>query len=195
LVKKTLEMINEKIQKQNKFLISFDKRSIVKELYNKENLKNLDSKYLEDWENYERMINSGWDFILEENAQKAFRDVMTIELIPFEFKTKVEEILNELQNELNKIDQLQDLSKEDRKKQKRIKRVKKLKEIQEYKVPVPIYLVNQKISKKIIDAEVPIEWINRDYNIGILHKNYKYDYEIGLTGKVIEEEEKFDNII
>ncbi len=194
LVEKTLEMIKEKIKDNDNFLISSDKRIIVKELYKEENLTQWGSKYLEEWNNYEIMINSGWNFILEDNAQKAFRDVMSIELIPSKFKNQVENIYNELQNELRTIDEKKSLTQEKGKEQKRLKRVEKLKEIQSYKVPVPIYLLNPKVSKEIIGEPKPIEWIDRDYDIGILHEKYEYDCEFGLTGKVIEKEES-DNII
>ncbi len=178
LVKKSIEMIGKNLN--DKFLLSQAKRGIVKELYSENNLKQWGSKYLEEWEKYENMINSGWNFILEENAQKAFRDVMSIELIPAKYKQEIEDNLRELNSLSNG-----NFSNEE----KRLKRTNILKEIQKYKVPVPIYLINPKVTQRLINSKQPIEWLNKNYEIGILNKNYEYDENLGLTGKVIEAEE------
>lgn len=183
LVKKSIEMVEKKLNEG--FLLSQAKREIVKELYSEKNLNQWGSKYLEEWKKYENMINSGWHFILEENAQKAFRDVMSIELIPAKYKQEVEDKLKELINLSN-----ENFSKEE----KRIKRTNILKEIQKYKVPVPFYIVNPKVSQKIINSNHPIEWLDKNYEIGILNKGYNYDEDLGLTGKAIEIEEN-NNIL
>lgn len=178
LVKKSIEMIQNELQ--NSFLFSLPKRKIVKELYSENHLKQWGSEYLKEWQEYENMINSGWNFILEENAQKAFRDVMTIDLIPAKFSKEIEDKLQEL-NELlkNNFD----------KQQKRLERTRILKEIQNYKVPVPIYLVNKKVSEKYFKTSEPVEWLNKEYSIGILRCMYEYDESLGLTGKALEVEE------
>lgn len=178
LVEKSIEMIGKNLN--DKFLLSQAKRGIVKELYSENNLKQWGSKYLEEWEKYENLINSGWNFILEENAQKAFRDVMTIELIPAKFREEIKNKLEEL-NKLFKsnIDNCQ----------KRLEKAKIIKEVQNYKVPVPIYLVNEKVSKKYFKTSKPIEWLHKEYSIGILEGMYEYDKNLGLTGKALEIEE------
>jgi len=182
LTKKSIDEI--KIKLRNSYLLSKDKREIVQKIYSEENLK--DSKYLEEWENFENQINSGWQFILEENAQKAFRDVMTVELIPVIYREQIENLVKDLQN----LNQNNSLSKEC----KKLRRVEILKQIQEYKVPVPIYLVNPKISQRIMNNSKPIEWLDKNYNIGILH-GYEYNEEKGLVGRAIEIEESATNII
>ncbi|MCX7759526.1 MAG: hypothetical protein N2169_07995, partial [bacterium] len=153
------------------------------ELYSENNLLAWSSKYLEEWKKYENFINSGWNFILEENAQKAFRDVMTIELIPGRYKSEIEKKIQKLRNLYTS-----NLDKE----QKRLEKTRILKEIQEYKVPVPIYLVNPSVSQRIINSSQPIEWIDKNYEIGVLNENYKYDCDLGLTGEAIEAEEESD---
>ncbi len=182
LVKKSIEMIENELQ--DCFLFSQPKRKIVKELYSENNLNQWGSKYLEEWRKYENMINSGWNFILEENAQKAFRDVMSIDLIPEKYKQKIE----------NKLQELNNLSNENDKEKKRLERAKILKEIQKYKVPVPIYLINPKVAQKLINSNQPIEWLSKNYEIGILNGGYEYDENLGLTGRVIETEE-YGNIL
>jgi len=183
LTKKSLEMITAKLQ--DGYLLSQDKREIVKEIYSEENLK--DSKYLKEWEKFENQINSGWQFILDESSQRAFRDIMTVELIPGIY----EEEIKKLVEDLNKVDENNNLKRDD----KKIERVKILKQIQEYKVPVPIYLVNPKVSKKIINPQKPIEWLDRKYDIGLLNSGYEYNAEKGLTGKAIEIEDLTDDNI
>ena len=171
LTKKSIEKIKKKLREG--YLLSTNKREIVKEIYSEERLKN--SKYLEEWQKFENQINSGWQFILEDNAQKAFRDVMTVELIPAIYREQIENLVKDLQN----LNQNNSLSKEC----KKLKRVEILKQIQEYKVPVPIYLVNPKVSQKIINTSIPIEWLDRNYDIGILNSGYEYDKELGLLCK------------
>jgi len=182
LTKKSIEKIKEKLKEG--YLLSKDKREIVKEIYSEESLEN--SKYLREWEKFENQLNSGWQFILEENAQKAFRDVMTVELIPAIYRKQIENLVKDLQN----LNQNNSLSKEC----KKLERVQILKQIQEYKVPVPIYIVNPKVSRQIINNSKPIEWLDRNYDIGILN-GYEYDKEKGLVGKAIEIEESATNII
>lgn len=194
LVEKSIELIQHKIKNNANYLISKDKREIVKILYSEEKLKEWGSKYLEEWENFEKAINSGWNFILEENAQKAFRDVMTIELIPAKFKEKVKEIYDSIKNIINQINSDSSLSDKEKKTKKRLEKLKRLKSIQEYKVPVPIYLLNPKVSSRMINCSKPIEWLDKDYEIGFLNENYEYNDTLGLTGKAIEIEEN-DGII
>ena len=183
LTKKSLEMIKAKLQ--NGYLFSRDKREIVKKIYSEENLK--DSKYLKEWEKFENQINSGWQFILDESSQRAFRDIMTVELIPGIYEKEIKKLVEDL----NKVDENNNLKRDD----KKIERVKILKQIQEYKVPVPIYLVNPKVSKKIINTQKPIEWLDRKYDIGLLNGGYEYNEEKGLTGKAIEIEDLTDDNI
>lgn len=180
LVQQSIDKI--KIYLENGYLISEKKRQIVKEIYCEDNLK--ETKYLEQWEIFEKQINSDWQFILEDNAQKAFRDVMTVELVPHIYKEEVYKLIDKLRNV--KDEQLDE-------KIKNKERKKILKQIQDYKVPVPIYLINPNVSKRLINILNPVEWIENNYNIGILNKSYEYDPEKGLTGKVIEFEG--DNLI
>jgi len=194
LVEKSIEMIQKTIEKNSNYLLSKNKREIVKILYSEEKLIEWGSKYLEEWKNFENAINSGWNFILEDNAQRAFRDVMTIELIPAKFGKEVEKIYNSIQEVINQISSDSSLSDKEKKTQKRLEKSKRLKLIQEYKVPVPIYLFNPNVSSKMINCSKPIEWLDKNYEIGFLHKNYEYDNCLGLIGKAIEVEENY-NII
>lgn len=193
LVEKSVELIQEAIIENSNYLYSKNKREIVKILYSEEKLTEWGSKYLDEWKKFENAINSGWNFILEENAQKAFRDVMTIELIPSNFKDEVIDIYNSFKDFINQINSDANISDRGKKTQKRLEKLKKLKSIQEYKVPVPIYLVNPNVSSKKINCSKPIEWLDKDYAIGFLHENYEYNKVLGLTGKSLALEE--DNIL
>jgi len=172
LTRQSIEKIYNKLQ--NGYLTSIDKRKIVEEIYNKENLKG--SRYLKEWEDFERQIKSGWRFILDEKAQVAFRDVMTVEMIPAIYEEKIAGLLDEL-NRVN------DDSTLDRK-QKKLKRAEVLKQIQEYKVPVPIYWLTSYAKRH--NVSMPYKIINKDYNICILNSSFEYNEEKGLTGKVNE---------
>jgi len=183
LTKQSIEKIKQKLQ--DGYLLSEHKRQIVKEIYSEDNLKN--SKYLTEWEKFENQLNSGWQFILNESSQRAFRDIMTVELIPAQYKGKVEKLVSNLET-LNKN---RSLGKEE----KKYKRIEILKQIQEYKVPVPLYLVNLVVSRRIINTSKTIEWLDRRFDIGILNEKYEYDEEKGLTGKAIEIEESTDSNI
>ena len=182
LIEKTVEMIENSIKNNDNILISSEKRRIVNELYSEKNLKQWRSKYIEEWNKFEEQINSGWNFILEENSQRAFRDVMSIDLIPAIYKEIVESSykkLLDLRNEKSLDGKV-----------KRLQRLQILKEIQEYKVPVPLYLLNPNVSRKLINTSQPIEWIDKGYGIGILHEYYKYDQILGLTCKGIKVEDE-----
>lgn len=194
LVEKSIEMIEYNIDSE-KFLNSEQKRKIVKDLYNEGNLKNWGSKYLEEWQSFEHQINSGWNFILEENAQKAFRDVMTIELIPAIYKDNIISFYNLINEIIEKINQDNTLSDEEKKNKKRLERTKLLKKIQEYKVPVPIYLLNPIVSQRLIGTRQPIEWINKEYGIGILNSKYDYSPDIGLNIKRFASGKEMDDNI
>jgi len=188
LVEKTIELIKSTIEQNDNYLLSKQKREIVKTLYSEEKLQDVGSNYLDEWKKFENAINSGWNFILEDNAQKAFRDVMTVELIPARYKKEVVKSYNSIKDIYNQINSDPNLSEKDKKDKKRLKRLEILKSIQEYKLPVPIYVI------KKIGCSNSIEWLDRDYEIGFLNESYEYNEEIGLTGKAIETEED-DNII
>jgi CRISPR-associated endonuclease/helicase Cas3 len=172
LTRQSIEKIYNKLQ--NGYLTSIDKREIVKEIYSRENLEG--SKYLKEWKEFEIQIGTGWRFILEEKAQVAFRDVMTVEMIPAIYEEKIAGLVGEL-NRIN------DDSALDRK-QRKLRRAEVLKQIQEYKVPVPIYWLTSYAKRHNIS--VPYKTINRDYNIYILNSCYEYNEEKGLTGKANE---------
>ncbi len=182
LVEKTIDMIENSIKNNDTILTSSEKRRIVNELYSEENLKQWNSEYIEEWNKFEKQIYSGWDFILEENSQRAFRDVMSIDLIPAIYKEDVEKSYKKLLNLRNE--------KNLDGKVKRLQRLQILKEIQNYKVPVPLYLLNPNVSRKLINTSQPIEWIDKGYGIGILHDYYKYDQILGLTCKGIKVEDE-----
>ena len=172
LTRQSIEKIYNKLQ--NGYLTSIDKREIVKEIYNKENLRG--SKYLKEWKEFEDQINSGWKFISDEKAQVAFRDVMTVEMIPAIYEKKIAGLVDEL-NRIN------DDSALDRK-QRKLRRAEILKQIQEYKVPVPIYWLTSYAKRHNIS--IPYKVIDKDYNISLLNSYYEYKEEKGLTGKVNE---------
>ncbi|MCX7759393.1 MAG: hypothetical protein N2169_07310, partial [bacterium] len=195
LVEKSIEMIQGKLAEG--FLLSQSKREIVKELYSEKNLNEWGSKYLSEWEKYEKIINSEWNFILKESKQRAFRDVMTIELIPEIYKNKICCYLKLMEKIIEKIKLDKNLEEKEKEVKIRFKKTKILKKIQEYKVPVPIYLVNPSVLKRIIDSSNPIdsnpiEWLDKNYEIGILNKKYEYNIGLGLTGEAIEAEEESD---
>jgi len=163
-------------------MLSCDKRWIVSELYSTENLTS--TKYIEKWKQVEAEINSGWNIILDQLQKSSFRDVMTVDLIPAIFKTKI----------LTEYKKLNNLPKSLSREQKRLARAKILMEIQKYKVPIPLYCVNTSYAFKKIGIAQPVTILDHRYNIAFLDKRYEYSETLGFTGKAIEIEE-MPNII
>jgi len=179
---KTKELLMAVIRKNDGYMLSCDKRWIVSELYSTENLTS--TKYIEKWKQVEAEINSGWNIILDQLQKSSFRDVMTVDLIPAIFKTKI----------LTEYKKLNNLPKSLSREQKRLARAKILMEIQKYKVPIPLYCVNTSYAFKKIGIAQPVTILDHRYNIAFLDKRYEYSETLGFTGKAIEIEE-MPNII
>lgn len=178
LREKTIDFLKEAL-KDRDFLISEQKRRMVKVLYSEKTLKFLKSRYLDEWKKIDDIINSGWEFLINSESQKAFRDVLTIELIPWRYKEYVE-------TEHEKLKSINShLSREERKRQ----RANILKDIQKCKVPVPLYYVTHYAKKHNISRPYHIQ--DKQYDIAFLNRAFKYDEELGLT-KEIEEIDDFD---
>lgn len=178
LREKTIDLLNSILRKDD-FLMSEQKRKIVKELYSEETLNLLKSRYLSEWKKIDDIMNSGWEFLINSESQRAFRDVLTIELIPWQYKEYVERAYEKLKN-INS-----QLKGDKRKKQ----RANILRYIQKHKVPVPLYYVTHYAGKNNIAR--PYHVIDKQYEIAVLDKAFTYDEDLGLT-KEIEEIDDFE---
>lgn len=165
LIDETIRLIKCHLDKEG-YLNSLSKRKIVEKLYDEENLRKIDSKYLKRWEDAKKLIDSGWDYLFKSQAQEVFRDTFTIECIPYIYREKVKELLADYHKTKNNPPQ-----------QKRLERVKILQEINNLKVPIPVYwVINEKIKNNS-----PIEELDSDLGIYVLNKYFEYNNEIGIT--------------
>lgn len=178
LREKTMELLKEAIKGED-FLMSEQKRKMVKTLYSEEILNSLGSRYLDEWKKIDDIMSSGWEFLINSESQRAFRDVLTIELIPWKYKDEIEE-------EYKKLKSINSQLKADERKRQR---ASALKNIQQYKVPVPLYYVTYYAKKNNIDHSYEIK--DRQYEIAFLNEAFKYDDDLGLT-KEIEEIDDFE---
>jgi len=148
------------------FLLSENKREIVEILYSKKTLTNLNSKYFDEWEKVEKILNSEWEYLFKSEAHKIFRDTFTFEVIPFVFKEKIEKLVEDYKKTKEIVD----------KRERRLNRLKILKGINNYKVPIPVYwILNEKVKNK-----TPIEVLDKDLELHILAKYFKYDDRLGV---------------
>lgn len=147
---------------------------MVKILYCEENLCSLKSRYLDEWKKIDDILNGGWEFLKSAESQKAFRDVLTIELIPWKYKEEVEKKYEELKS-INS-----QLKGDEKKKQ----RANILKDIQEHKVPIPLYYITHYAKKHNISRSYHI--IDKQYEIVLLDRAFTYDEDLGLTKKIEE---------
>jgi CRISPR-associated helicase Cas3/CRISPR-associated HD domain protein len=162
---KSIELIKENLDKES-YLSSYSKRKIVETLYSEEFLKRINSKYIEKWKEVEEILNSKWEGVFK-TAQETFRDIFTVEVVPYMFKEIVQRLEEDYCN-----------AKEINNKQEReIKRMSILKKINDYKVPIPLYWwLSQNKSK--------FEYYSR-LGIKILGKEFEYDSDLGI---IIKEE-------
>ena len=181
LREESLKLINQHLDNEG-YLLSKEKRKIVEILYSKGKLEELNSSYFEKWKDVEKLLNSNWEYLFKKEAQAIFRDTFTFEAIPYIFKEKVEELLEEYQN----IKDIED------KKERRLKKIKILKKINDLKVPIPVYWV---LNEKIKDKN-PYEVLDQDLNIYLLAKYFVYDDEFGIRiDKEVLEKYQFDEEI
>lgn len=168
LVYESLRLIESFLQPDG-FLLSIDKRKIIEMLYSEETLKKLNSNYLRDWKNAERILNSDWDFLLKRGAQSVFRNVLSIEVIPREFADRVKYWLN-------KIEEIKEIPD---KKQRRLKKLKILKEINDLKVPVPLYWLVQQDGRLQLNPEIG-QILSKELGLIVLGDCFKYTSDVGL---------------
>ncbi len=156
----------EKYLSKDGFLLSEAKRKIVEILYSRETLEKLNSKYLDRWKEVENVLNSNWDYLFKREAQQIFRDTFSVEVIPYKFKEKVEQLLESMK-EIKKIPD---------RREKRLKRINILKQLNDIKVPIPMYwLLDERVKDK-----APFEILDKNYNIIILARYFDYDDKIGI---------------
>ncbi len=168
LREKSIELIREHLDVDG-YLLSMAKRKIVETLYSRELLESLGAKYLSKWNEVERIFNSGWNYLLKSEAQHLFRDTITFEAIPNEYKGKVEELL----------DKLREVSSIKDRKERRLRKMKILKSINNFKVSVPLYWVLDGKGRLIPNEEV-CEPLDFNLNLYVLGKCFKYSEELGL---------------
>jgi len=159
---KSIELIKENLDKES-YLSSYSKRKIVETLYSEEFLKRINSKYIEKWKKIEEILNSKWEDVFK-TAQETFRDIFTIEVVPYMFK----EIVQRLEEDYCNAKEINN------KLERKIKRMSILKQINDYKVPIPLYWFTQNKST--------FEYYSR-LGIIILDKEFKYDPDLGIIAK------------
>lgn len=165
LREKSLDLI-EKYLTEKGFLLSENKRKIVEILYSEETLTSLNSKYFDEWKKVEKILNSEWEYLFKSEAHKIFRDIFTFEAIPFVFKEKIKNLVEDYKETKEIVG----------KSKRKLKRLKILKGINDYKIPVPVYWVlNEKVKNK-----TPFEVLDKDLNLYILAKYFKYDDNLGI---------------
>jgi len=147
---KSIELIKENLDKED-YLTSYSKRKIVETLYSEEFLKKINSEYIKKWEKVEKILDSKWEDIFEK-GRGMFRDVFTVEVVPYMFK----EIVQGLEKDYYNLEK---------------KRVGILKQINDYKVPIPLYWLLQNKSTS--------EYYSR-LGITILGKEFEYDSDLGI---------------
>jgi len=159
---KSIELIKENLDKED-YLISYSKRKIVGTLYSEEFLKKINSKYIEKWKEVEEILDSKWEEVFKK-GQGMFRDIFTIEVVPYMFK----EIVQGLEKDYYNPKEIND------KQKRKIERVGILKQINDYKVPIPLYWLSQNKSTFEYDS---------DLGIIILGKEFEYDSDLGIINE------------
>jgi len=157
---KSIELIKENLDK-DEYLTSYPKRKIVETLYSEEFLRKINSNYIKKWKEVEEILDSKWEKLLIKKAQRMFRDIFTVEVVPYMYK----EIVQRLEKDYYNIKQIND------KQKRKIERLRILKEINDYKVPIPLYWLSQNKSTFEYDPEL---------GIIILGKEFEYNSELGI---------------
>ena len=158
---KCLEYVNDG------YLTSYSKRKMVETLYSEEFLRKINSNYIKKWKEIEEILDSKWENLLIKKAQEMFRDIFTIEVVPYKFK----EIVEELKKDYCNLKQIND------KQKRKMERVSILKQINDYKVPIPLYWLSQNKSAFEYDPEL---------DIIILGKEFEYEHSLGLINNAIK---------
>lgn len=152
--KSLFEMTKERLR--DGLLAEEEKIRIVEEVYSEEILKRKDSEYLRDYINAKEYIESLWnsfsymkDSFNKGNAQKLFRDIDSVLVVPNKYRDEVERLLRVYANAKNPLE-----------------RIKKREEIYSYTVNVPSYWVDSKLFAGRVGEKIypPIYFINANYD-------------------------------
>ncbi len=182
LRERSVQMIEAVLDKQD-YLLSPEKRNIVANLYNPENLYG--TNYLSQWNQITNLfLSTAGGANLTELKERKFREVATIDLVPERYLDEIRPFVDILENR----ECFVKLSKDERK----IKRWTLLSEINKYKVPIPLYCLNAGYAKYLGINGSPYKILSMKYNVACLNAGYEYDDEIGFTGKTIDLEEYYD---
>ena len=65
---------------------------MVETLYSEEFLRKINSNYIKKWKEVEEILDSKWEKLLVKKAQQMFRDIFTVEVVPYKLKEIVEEL-------------------------------------------------------------------------------------------------------
>ena len=144
-----------------------DKQNLMNEIYNESKIKN--TKFYEKFKNYTNILELGFEAENKNEAEKLFRKIFNVSVIPFEIYKKNFNLLEQL------IAISLDYSKP------AIERIKALKEINSFTLSVPVYRI-----KEFSPALISNRLKNQIFTI-----NAEYNSEIGLTFK----QKEFDNFI
>ena len=156
----------EKYLSKDGFLLSHAKRKIVEILYSQETLEKLNSKYLDRWNEVEKVLNSNWDYLFKSEAQRVFRDTFSVEVVPYKFKEEAQRLLENLKETKEIPDR----------KERKLKRINILKQLNDIKVPIPMYwLLDERLKDKS-----PFEILDKNYNIVVSAKYFDYDDNLGI---------------
>jgi len=143
------------------YLTSYSKRKMVETLYSEEFLRKINSNYIKKWKEVEEILDSKWEKLLIKKVQRMFRDIFTVEVVPYMFT----EIVQRLEKDYYNLKQIND------KQKRKIERVGILKQINDYNVPIPLYWLSQDKSAFEYDS---------DLGIIIVGGQFEYDNNIGL---------------
>jgi len=168
LREKSIELIKNHLTDED-FLLSNEKRKIVRILYSEEILKQLESKYLKKWKEVEKILNSNWDYLFKREAHEVFRDTFTIEAIPFNFKKKVKELLEKYKH-------VRTISNPN---ERRARKIEILRQINDYKAPIPIYWVLNGKDSLVLNKNI-LQILNKDLNLFCLGDCFEYSSDIGI---------------
>ncbi len=131
-----------------------DKRRLIEEVYSEENLSKVDRKYLEDYKKAKDYIRDVWNTLglitptQKSLAQKLFRDIHSITVIPEVHKEELKVHLEVLKESKDKIERIQAIN-----------------NLLDYTFSIPAYQMKTSILEKIPELQAfDIYWLKTEYD-------------------------------
>jgi CRISPR-associated endonuclease/helicase Cas3 len=172
--KKLVELAVEGLEEfDKKFLRETDKKRLVEELYTRENLEKEAKSYIEKFSRYMNMLELGIEASSRSEAQKLFREILNLSVIPenifYENEEKVKKLLETSDDRSKPLDQ----------------RLRAEAELKSYTVSVPVFRLK---NKGIIELD------KRRKVLVASGLNYDKELGIPLVEMSREEAEEFDGV-